>query len=63
MYHMCMFGAWGGQRVSDALEVGLLVVVSYHMGAGNQTQFLCEDNKASYTESHLSTLQAGFLKQ
>ena len=37
----CVFGACGGQkRALDALELELQMVVSHHMGAGNQTQVL-----------------------
>lgn len=33
-------------RVSDMLEPGLQVVVSQHVGTGNQTQVHCKSNKS-----------------
>lgn len=42
---MHMPGAQGGQKMmSDPLELELLMVVSCHVGAGNQTQVLCKSN-------------------
>ena len=43
MRHVCS-GAYGDQRrASDPLELELKVVVSCHVGAGNQTQ-ICKSN-------------------
>ena len=47
-----MPGAWGSQdRALSPLE--FQIVVSHHMGAGNQTQVHCKSNKCSKLLSHL----------
>jgi hypothetical protein len=41
----CIFGASGVQkRASDSQELDWEVVVSCHVGAGIQTQFLCKSS-------------------
>lgn len=37
-----------------SLELELWIVVSHHVGPGNQTQDLCKSNKCSELLSHLS---------
>ena len=45
----------GGQMMALVLELNLQMVVSHHVGSGNQIQVLCKSNKCSYPPSHLSS--------
>lgn len=48
MCTMFVPGACGGlKRASDPVELGLLMVVSHHVRAGNKTQVLYKSNKCS----------------
>jgi hypothetical protein len=47
--HLCLCitrvpGASRGQEVSDPSELELLMVMSYHVGTGDQVQVLCRSN-------------------
>jgi hypothetical protein len=42
--HWCFDCMHGSVRVSDALEVELQTVVSFHLGAGNQLRVLWNNN-------------------
>jgi hypothetical protein len=35
------------EQESDSLELELKMIVSHHVGAGNQTQVFCKSNKCS----------------
>lgn len=44
----CKCSAYRGQkRELESLEVGLQIVVSHHVGVGNQTQFLWKTSQSS----------------
>lgn len=45
MYTMYMSGVH--KKVMDPLELDLLIIGSYHMSAGNQTEVLCTSSKCS----------------
>lgn len=48
LYTLCVFGALGGQKsVSDPLELELNMIMSGHMGSGNQTWFLWKNNQCA----------------
>jgi hypothetical protein len=50
MYYICVPVAFGDQkRVSVILELELETFVSYHVGAENQVQVLCESSILSHT--------------
>lgn len=53
VYYMCTVAQRGQKRAFDHLELELrIVVVSHHIGAGDQTMILCK-NKCSQPLSHL----------
>jgi hypothetical protein len=44
----CVYGACRGhKRASDLLKLEAQVVVSHHVGSGNQTWVLCKSNQCS----------------
>jgi hypothetical protein len=53
MYADLRFACRGQKRMLDPLELELWMVVSHHMGAGNETQALCKGQGLLSTE-HLS---------
>ena len=48
------------KRALDPLELKTQMVVSHHVGAGDQTQVLCKSSKDSYSLSHLSSIFSYF---
>jgi hypothetical protein len=44
---MCVTSACRGQKVLEHLELELQILVSHHVGAGNQTWVLCQSSKGS----------------
>ena len=54
----------GGQkRASDPLKLELQTIVSYHMGAGNQTCVLCKSSQCSSLLSCVSILISRFCRK
>lgn len=51
--HVCMCTTWvfdvsrGQKKEIDALKLELSMVISHHVGAGIQIQFLCKNNEYS----------------
>lgn len=57
LYTLCVLGALGGQKsVSNPLELELNMIMSGHVGSGNQTWFLWKSNQCAplTAESHLT---------
>lgn len=49
--HVCTWSV--SEEVPDALDIGLSMVVSYDVGAGNTTQVFCNNREYSWPQSHL----------
>lgn len=58
----CMPDALRGQNSLYHLELDLQMVVSHHVGAGNQIQVFCKSNKCSQLPLHLSSSLLAVLK-
>lgn len=41
------------EEIPDALDVGLNMVVSYDVGAGNTPQVFCSNRECSWSQGHL----------
>lgn len=46
----------GGRVSSNAMELELQMVVSYHVGSGNQSQVLYKSSQCTKLLTHLSSL-------
>lgn len=49
--HVCMWSV--SEEIPDALDVGLSMVVSYDVGAGNTPQVFLNNRECSWSQSHL----------
>lgn len=53
----------GQKRLSDALELELKMIVSYHVRAGIQSQVLCKGNRGSKSPKHIYGSQTFYLEK
>ena len=62
MCTICISDASGGQRkAADLLKLELRMIVSHHVGSGNQTWVICVSNESSTTEPSSQTLSLIFI--
>lgn len=57
LYTLCVLGALGGQKsASDPLELELNMIMSGHVGSGNQIWFLWKSNECAHLTAEPSLL-------
>ena len=56
VHHTCVGYLWSSDKLLSPLKLELGTVVSHHVGATNQTQGLCKNNKCSLQLGHFFSL-------